>query len=84
MMYGIYSKIHEIDEIFAAAVENHIVLPKESIDTTWEIDLSGVRLVISPSFSCGLSSMNFSLNVVLRPYLSIIVFLQLERHVDSS
>lgn len=47
--------IHEIDEIFADAVENQIVLPKESIDTTWEIDLSGMRLVISPSFPCGLS-----------------------------
>jgi len=39
--------IHEIDDVFADAVEHQIILPKESIDTTWEIDLSGMRCVFS-------------------------------------
>ena len=34
--------IHEIDDVFADAVEHQIILPKDSIDTMWEIDLSGM------------------------------------------
>jgi hypothetical protein len=48
--------IHEIDDVFMDAVESQIVLPKLSIDITWEIDLSGMGLFLNSILSYEITS----------------------------
>lgn len=40
-------KEDKMDEVFATAVEKQIILPKDSMDTKWEIDLSGMSLPVA-------------------------------------
>lgn len=40
-------KEEKIDEVFATAVERQITLPEDSMDTKWEIDLSGMSLPVA-------------------------------------
>jgi len=40
-------KEEKMDEVFATAVERQIILPEDTMDTKWEIDLSGMSLPVS-------------------------------------
>jgi len=37
----------KMDEVFASAVDKQIILPEDSMDTKWEIDLSGMSLPVA-------------------------------------
>jgi len=39
--------VEKMDRVFADAVERQIVLPSNSMDTKWEIDLSGMSLPVA-------------------------------------